>query len=139
MQEHGTKVMWFHTGNYTEMMQEVTSIVASQQLLCVNSTAIFHRPSSLSLKNILDRYREVFLLEPVTSFALTEVNIVKRNSQHLPMQMSLPDFKRLQYIARYMHTSCKVGIPIPRRKRLVLYFGFLHSDEITIRVTIRPS
>ena len=22
--ERGTEVMWFHTGNYTEMMQEVT-------------------------------------------------------------------------------------------------------------------
>ena len=22
--EHGTEVMWFHTGNYSEMMQEVT-------------------------------------------------------------------------------------------------------------------
>ena len=22
--EHGTEVMWFHTGNYTNMMQKVT-------------------------------------------------------------------------------------------------------------------
>ena len=67
-----------HTGNYTEMMQEVTinsSFPAT--ILRVHSTAIFRRPSSLSLKNILDRCRDVFLLEPVNSFALTEVNIAK--------------------------------------------------------------
>ena len=37
--ERGTEVMWFHTGNYTEMMQEVKHshevTVASKQLLCV--------------------------------------------------------------------------------------------------------
>ena len=70
-------------------------MVASQQLLCVNSTAIFRRHSSLSLKNI---YRDVFLLESVNRFALIEVNIAKQNSKHLTMQMSLPDFERLQYI-----------------------------------------
>ena len=29
------EVMWFHTGNHTEMMQEVTINVASEQLLPV--------------------------------------------------------------------------------------------------------
>ena len=39
--ERGTEVMWFHTGNYTEMMQ----------LESCKSTAILRKPSSLSLKN----------------------------------------------------------------------------------------
>ena len=49
--ERGTEVMWFHTGNYTEMMQEVSNevtIIGSfpAATLC-SSTAIFHRLSSL--------------------------------------------------------------------------------------------
>ena len=40
--ERGMEVMWFHTENYTEMMQEVTSMVASQQLLHVTA-----QPSSI--------------------------------------------------------------------------------------------
>ena len=85
------------------MMQEVTingSFPAAT--LCTN-TAIFCRPSSLSL----DRSRDVFPLEPVHHFALTEVNIMKRNYQLLAIQMSLPDFVRLQYIITYMHESVR--------------------------------
>ena len=47
-----TEVMWFHTGNYTETMQEVTIDSSFPSSYSCNSTAIFHRPSSLSLKNI---------------------------------------------------------------------------------------
>ena len=52
--ERGTEVMWFHTGNYTEMMQEVWHEVTINgsfpaTTLC-SSTANFRRPSSLSLK-----------------------------------------------------------------------------------------
>ena len=93
-------------------------------------------PRSLSLENTLDRSRDVFPLEPVNRFALTEVNIAKQNSQLFPMKMSLPDFARLQYITTCMQKSCKIGIPISRRKRPGLYSGFLRLYEIT---TIRPS
>ena len=133
--EHRMEVMWFHKGNYSEMSINGSFPAA----ISCNSTAILCRPSSLSLKNILDRSRDVFPLEPVNHCALTEVNITKRNSQLLPMQMSLSDFARLQNITTYMHEFCKVGIPISQRKRLGLYFAFLCLDEITIRVTIRPS
>ena len=88
--ERGTEVMWFHTGNYTEMIQEVWSshdaTVASQQLLFVAAQL-----SSLgSAAYPLSRSRDVF---PLDRFALTEVNIANRNSQLLAMQMSpLQDF-----------------------------------------------
>ena len=118
------------------MMQEVTINTSFPGATSFNSTAIFRRPSSLSLENTLDRSRDVFPLEPVNPFALTEVNIAKRNSQLLPMKMSLPDFARLQYITTCVHKSCKIGVPISRRKRPGLYFGFLRLDEIT---TIRLS
>ena len=52
-QERGMEVIWFHTGNYTEMCRKSQSTVASQQLLVLescNSTAILRKPSSLSLK-----------------------------------------------------------------------------------------
>ena len=137
--ERGIEVMWFHTGNYTEMMQEVTINGIFPAVTSYNSTVIFRRPRSLFLKNILDRSRDVFPLEPVNRLALTDVNIAKRNSQLLPKCMSLPDFARLQNITTYMHEFCKVGIPIFRQKRLGLYLSFLHLDEVTIRVTIRPS
>ena len=42
--ERGTDIMWFHKGFYTEMMQEVT----------INGRFPAARPSSLSLKNILE-------------------------------------------------------------------------------------
>ena len=67
----GTEVTWFHEGNYTEMMQEVT----------INGSF----PEQPILKKHL-RSRDVFPLEPVYLFALTEViYIAKRNSQLLPM------------------------------------------------------
>ena len=50
--EHRTEVMWFHTGDYTEMMQEVMINGSFPAATSCNSTAIFRRPSSLSLKNI---------------------------------------------------------------------------------------
>ena len=49
-QERGTEVMWFHTGNYTEMMQEVTINGSFPAATSCNSTAILRKPSSLSLK-----------------------------------------------------------------------------------------
>ena len=49
--EHGTEVMWFNTGNYTEMMQEVSNEVTINGSFPVatlsSSTAIFCRLSSL--------------------------------------------------------------------------------------------
>ena len=50
--ERGTEVVWFHTGNYTEMMQEVTINGSFPAATSCNSTAIFRRPSSLSLNKI---------------------------------------------------------------------------------------
>ena len=44
--EHGTKVMWLHTGNYNTINGSFPAATS-----CSN-TAIFHRPCSLSLKNI---------------------------------------------------------------------------------------
>ena len=77
--ERGTEVMWFHTGNYTEMMQEATINGSFPAATLCNSIAIFRRPGSLFLKN---RSKDVYVfpLESVNRFALTEVNIVKRNS-----------------------------------------------------------
>ena len=108
--ECGTEVMWFHTGNHTEMMQEVTINSNFPAATSCNSTAIFRRPSSLSLKNILHRSRDVFPLEPVNRFAL-----------RLTSRSETPSFSRwnesawlcettVHYYA-YMHESCKVGIP----------------------------
>ena len=56
--ERGTEVMWFHTGNYTEMIQEITQMMqeVSNEVMIngsfpaatlSSSTAIFCRPSSL--------------------------------------------------------------------------------------------
>ena len=56
--------------------------------------------------------------------------------------MSLPDFARLQYITMYTYESWKVGIPrlyLCQRNLHGLYLSFLRLDEITSRVTIRPS
>ena len=40
-QERGTEVMWFHTGNYTEMVQEATiNGIAFPAATSCNSTAI---------------------------------------------------------------------------------------------------
>ena len=43
--ERGTEVMWFHTGNYTEMIRKFQtksrSTIASQQLLCVAAQLSF--------------------------------------------------------------------------------------------------
>ena len=48
MQERGREVMWFHTGNYTEVMINGSFPAATS----CNSTAIFCRPSSLSFRQI---------------------------------------------------------------------------------------
>ena len=49
--QRGTEVMWFHTGNYTEMMQEVSNEVTINgsfpAATLSSSTAIFRRLSSL--------------------------------------------------------------------------------------------
>ena len=71
--EHGTEIMWFHTRNYTEMIQGVWhkvtkswSMVASQQLLCVAAQL-----SSLSSAAYPWKiFRDVFTLEPVNCFTL---------------------------------------------------------------------
>ena len=82
---------------YTEMMQEVT---ISQRLLRVTAQPSFVGPAAYPQKEQkhLNRSREVFPLEPVNRFALTEVNIAKRNSQLRAMQISPPDFARLYII-----------------------------------------
>ena len=64
------------------MMQEVTINGSFPAATSCNSTAIFCRPSSLSLKNILDRSRNIFPLEPVNRFVLTEV--IKHREAKLP-------------------------------------------------------
>ena len=44
--EHVTEVMWFYTGNYTELMQEVKINGSFPVATSCNSTAIFRRPSN---------------------------------------------------------------------------------------------
>ena len=101
---NGMEVMWFHTGNYTEMMQDVTINGSFPAQTLYNSTAIFCRPSSLSLKKHLDRSREVFPLEPVKrspSLRLTSW------SETLECKWVCPTSRDYTY----MYKSCKVGIP----------------------------
>ena len=101
------------------------STVASQQLLRVATQPSFVGPAAYPWKTF--RSRDVFPLEPVHHFALTEVNIAKQNSQLLPMQMSLPNFARLQYTTTYMHAVCKVGIPISQWRDLGSTLPFFAS------------
>ena len=44
--EHETEVMWFYTGNYTELIQEVKTNCSFPVATLCNSTAIFRRPSN---------------------------------------------------------------------------------------------
>ena len=44
--EHGTEIIWFHTGNYIEMMQEVT---INRVRLITSHLAIIQHPTDLAV------------------------------------------------------------------------------------------